>query len=241
MPVTRSLVLFDIDGTLLLTRGHGLAAMLDVGRELFGPAFRSDGVDFAGRLDPLIIGDLFDLNGVPRNVDNFGRMRRAYAMELKDRLVKHPPHPLEGARELATAVAEHEGAIAALLTGNYAECGVAKIVSIGLKPELFAFAVWGDESPHDPPHRDHLPGVALERALAGGYGEVRGVVIGDTPHDVQCAHAHGMRAIGVATGKYSVDELSAAGADLTVPKLTDIQGLLAWIAGDGGYHSIARN
>ncbi len=72
----------------------------------------------------------------------------------------------------------------------------------------------------------------MVRAREQGKAANRGVIIGDTPHDVRCARAHGMRAIGVATGKFGVDELSLAGADLVVPTLRDTDGLVSWILGD---------
>ena len=240
LKAVRTVVLFDIDGTLLITRGHGVAAMQEVGRSLFGSGFRSDGVDFAGRLDPLILGDLFEFSGVARTEANFGAMRAGYAAELNRRLAKAPPLALAGGAELVRAVAEHPGTIAGVLTGNFGECGAAKLASIGIDPAIFEISVWGDDSPHEPPHRDHLPGVALARAEAAGMGRVRGVVIGDTPHDVRCAHAHGMRAIGVATGRFGVDELSDAGADHAVATLSETSALLGWIVGETGSHSAAR-
>jgi len=240
LQAAKTVVLFDIDGTLLVTRGHGLAAMLAVGKALFGEGFRSDGVEFAGRLDPLIVGDLFDLSGVPRTAENFSRLRSGYGAELVRRLNVHPPLALEGGAALVNAVSAHPDAIAGVMTGNYVECGTAKLSAIGIDPTVFQIGVWGDESPHDPPHRDHLPGVALSRAAEAGFGTVRGVVIGDTPMDVRCAHAHGMRAMGVATGKFNVDDLSGAGADLVVQNLAETQSLLDWIVGAPGYHSAAR-
>jgi phosphoglycolate phosphatase len=54
-------------------------------------------------------------------------------------------------------------------------------------------------------------------------------VIGDTPHDVQCALAHGCRCLGVATGRSSVRELLAAGASRAVEDLSDTQGVLTWL------------
>jgi phosphoglycolate phosphatase-like HAD superfamily hydrolase len=58
------------------------------------------------------------------------------------------------------------------------------------------------------------------------------VIVGDTPHDVDCALTHGCRALGVATGGHAADELRAAGAHHVTPDLADTTSLLAWL--DGG-------
>ena len=55
------------------------------------------------------------------------------------------------------------------------------------------------------------------------------IIIGDTPADVDCAHASGARVIAVATGHFDIDALRAAGADLAVHDLSDTQKLLQWI------------
>jgi phosphoglycolate phosphatase-like HAD superfamily hydrolase len=58
----------------------------------------------------------------------------------------------------------------------------------------------------------------------------RVVIIGDTPHDVDCAHHSGARCLAVATGHFTEDQLREAGADLVVPTLADTEGLVRWIA-----------
>jgi phosphoglycolate phosphatase-like HAD superfamily hydrolase len=57
----------------------------------------------------------------------------------------------------------------------------------------------------------------------------RAVIIGDTPHDVSCARAHGLRSLAVATGVFSVDQLGATGADRVVPSLADTTDILTWL------------
>jgi phosphoglycolate phosphatase-like HAD superfamily hydrolase len=124
--------------------------------------------------------------------------------------------------------------VLALLTGNFAETGQMKLRSCGLDPSRFAIHVWGDESPHTPPARDHLVPVGMERyrnrtgRVPNGAGVV---VIGDTPHDVACAKAHGCRALAVATGYTSAAHLAAAGADRVLPDLTDTDGVIRWMLG----------
>jgi phosphoglycolate phosphatase len=236
------LLLFDIDATLLVTSRSGVYAMQDAGRELFGPAFSFGTVDFAGRLDPLILADLFRHNEIPPTPDNFAKMRRAYHAHMTRRLaVPNTARALPGVLDLIAALSARPDTTLALLTGNFAETGLLKIRSIGLDPATFPIQVWGDHSPHDPPQREHLVPVAFERynhharssgergAMMPPVGDVKPsnvLVIGDTPHDVACAKAHRCRSLAVATGLHSVATLQAAGADHVVPDLSDTAAIL---------------
>ena len=98
-----------------------------------------------------------------------------------------------------------------LLTGNFEVIAGIKLDHYNLG-RRFTFGGYGD---HHFDRRDLLP-MAIERARAAGVDAAgsRVVVIGDTPLDVDCAHAHGAVAVAVATGNYSAAQLDAAGADL---------------------------
>lgn len=233
------LILFDIDATLIKTGGVGMLAMAAAGQALFSPEFTSEGVSFAGRLDPLIIGDLLARNGVEPTPEHRAAMRRGYRDALLARLeADNTSYTLPGVAELLGALAGISGSVArgsapltlGLLTGNFPETGSIKLQHAGIDPQGFAVRVWGDESPHDPPARDHLPGVALERVSASWGRAATGpeaVVIGDTPDDIACARAHGCRVLAVATGQFSAGDL--AHADRTVEDLSDTEGVLAWL------------
>lgn len=228
------LILFDIDATLITTKRAGVHAMIDAGKRLHGPAFHADGVDFAGRLDPLILHDLLAANGVEPTAEAIGTMRQSYADALTRRLdEENTSRPLPGVMALLAKVsAAADRCTTGLLTGNFAETGGIKLRAAGIDPDGFAIRVWGDESPHIPPTRDHLPGVAIERASAAWGRPARGkevVVIGDTPHDIACARAHGCRVLAVATGKFTADQL--AHADLTLDTLADTDRVLSWLFG----------
>lgn len=228
-----TLILFDIDATLLLTGGAGVGAMGRAGRRLFGDHFSSEGVDFAGRIDPLLIRELLERNGVEPTRDHLVAFRSVYRDTLEaDMAASTKHHALPGARELVQAVHGGPGSALGVLTGNFAETGTIKLRRCGFDPELFAVSVWGDDSPHDPPSRDHLPEVALARFDAA-YGRrpdpSRVTIVGDTPHDVQCAKANGCRSLGVATGRYSTDDLTRAGADRAVADLRQTGDLASWL------------
>ncbi len=235
-PSPHLLVLFDIDGTLLSTGGAGLVALERAGRELFSPGFDVSGIDFAGRLDVLIMADLLRRHGVDAGSQAIARFRAGYAahMPWAMDLHKSKTEAKPGTRELVRATAELAGCTIGLLTGNFAETGTMKVRGAGFDPGVFRVNAWGDESTSTPPTRDDLPKSAMAKyaALHGRAVEPRRVVvIGDTPHDVRCARVNGCRSIAVATGKFSVAELRAAGADLAVPDLRDTARLVEWMAG----------
>ncbi len=227
------LILFDIDATMITTGGVGIKAMVAAGRELFGPGFNADGIDFAGRLDPLILGEMLDRSGVPRNAKNFADMRRGYGKYLVGELKNSDKkRVLPGVHELLARVGNEPGATRGLLTGNFQETGSLKLSMCGIDPTQFSVQVWGDESPHDPPARSHLPPIGIDRyhKLHGRPVASRDVtIIGDTPHDITCAKTHGCRSLGVATGKFKVDELAAVGADRVVQDLSDTDSIARWL------------
>lgn len=225
------LVLFDIDATLITTSRAGMHALGDAGRELFGASFTIDGVDFAGRLDPLIIRDLLIKNGHEPSENSARAIRERYRRHIAARLsTPGIGRPLPGVPTLLDAIEAHPELTMGLLTGNYADTGQLKLRACGVDPGRFSVAAWGDESPFDPPARHHLPPIAIER-----YTSLRGrpprtvAIIGDTPHDIHCARMHRCVSIGVATGVYGMESLTEAGADLVVADLSDTEGILSWL------------
>lgn len=215
------LLLFDIDGTLLLTERAGVASMLLAGRELFGEHFSFDGIEVAGRLDSLIWRDLCARNAVADTPENHDRFRARYGLALADRLVVDPTaRALPGVAPLLSALRQRDAAVLGLLTGNYPETGRLKIASAGLDPDQFLVAAWGI----DAAARRDLPPVAMRRhreLLGRDVAPEQVAIIGDTPHDVDCAKHNGCRVVAVATGSFSVEQLSRAGADLVVETLED--------------------
>ena len=94
--------------------------------------------------------------------------------------------------------------------------------------DLFPVTAWGS----DGKTRRELPPLAMSRheALTGSVLDPQQVVIiGDTPHDVDCARASGCRSLAVATGRYGADDLAASGADLVVEDLSRTESLVKWI------------
>ena len=226
------LVLFDIDGTLLLSRGASMQCFRLAGREILAREFETGGINFSGGLDPLIWRALCKHNGVDGADEHHPRFRAAYGRILKARLDEGGvAYALPGVTALLDALQEHDGRLAVgLLTGNYPETGCLKLAAAGLDVERFSVAAWGTDGDH---RRDLLP-VALARHAARSGTTLppeRVVVIGDTVHDIDCAAAHGARSLAVATGQAKVPELQAAGATLALPDLSDTARVVDWILG----------
>lgn len=234
------LLLFDIDQTMIDTQGAGKRAMLGAGRELFGSSFSFEGIAVAGRLDPLIVHDLFAANGVRDTREAREMFRRRYVERLGEELNAPGSRVLPGVVSLLTSLRERHANEATLgvLTGNWEESGRLKLDRLGVKSDWFAVHVWGDEGrPREGgalPRREDLVPVGFERYEKhhGGRRVLRPeqvVVIGDTEHDIACARAHGCRSLGVGTGRTSAEELARAGADLALPTLEDTSGVIAWL------------
>ena len=234
--MTKTLLLFDIDGTLLKAGGAGMRAMRRAGGRVFGDGFRWDGLNVAGSLDPLIVAQAAQNNGLVVNEWDQKTFREQYLLELEQDLARngHLVKTMPGVHDLLDRLrrrARTEGdLVVGMLTGNYRRAVPLKLATINVDPAWFRVMVCGDEAPTRP----DLVGLAMRRyEVLTGEPAVpsRVVVIGDTLRDVACAQAHGCVAFAVATGEYGMDELQAAGAEHVVPDLSDPTRLLAMLEG----------
>ena len=208
------LVLFDIDGTILLTDGAGRRAIHRALDEVFGATGPTDH-RFDGKTDPQIVRELMRMAGHhDEHID--GRMellleRYVGYLEEELRAAPHAVRVMPGVYDLLDALDAHRDVVLGLLTGNLVDGARAKLAAGGIDPDRFQVGAYGSD--HET--RAELPAVAQRRALERLGLDVRGsdiVVIGDTPADMTCGRAVGARAIGVATGHYSLDDLRAHGA-----------------------------
>ena len=234
IPATH-LVLFDIDGTLLLSAGAGrralTAAMLE---EVPDPAVY-DQVRFDGKTDPQIVRELLLLANHPGAADValIETICRRYVSLLEDEL-RHPRTTLKvmpGVHQLLAELEQQASVILGLLTGNMVQGAALKLSAAGIEPDRFVLGAYGSDSAHRP----DLPAIAARRAEPHFGREPRGrevVIIGDTPADVTCGQAISARAIGVATGSYSMESLTAAGAHAAFADLRDTTRVLEAILGE---------
>jgi len=225
-------VLFDIDATLLTTRGQGIRALRRAGADVFGEPFEVEHVESSGRLDPLIMLDMIEAARKRATEARLEEFRAAYLRRLDETLVPGVAGALPGVPALLEALGRIDEMVVGLVTGNLPETGLLKLERAGIDARQFEIRAWGCDSPHEPPARDHLPGVALERFLARHRREAdRSVtsIVGDTPHDVACAKAHGLRCLGVSTGLFDGCSLEEAGADLVLDDLTQTDEIVQWL------------
>jgi phosphoglycolate phosphatase-like HAD superfamily hydrolase len=223
------LVLFDIDGTLLTSLKAGLRGMQMAFLELHGVDVDFSDVEIAGRLDTLIWRDMTRKYGLPADAGAHEQFRDTYtrclAQVFKER---NTAEALPGTHALVDAVRATPNVTIGLLTGNYEATGMLKVRHAGFDHAGFVVNAWGD----DGPDRRSLVPVAMERYRSRHGTSVaaqRVVILGDTPHDVDCAKAHGARVLAVATGQFTVDQLRQAGADHVAANLSDTAELCKWI------------
>jgi phosphoglycolate phosphatase len=221
--VTR-LVLFDIDGTLVLTGGAGGRAMTRAFEDLFGVADAFHGIPMPGRTDSWILSDAAAVHGI--DATELSRFPSVYLTYLKTELERPGPRKgvMPGVRPLLDALAARSDVYLALLTGNYEDAARAKLEYFDLW-RYFRCGAFGDAAPN----RNGLLPKALGVVRACGGPHVTAehtMVVGDTPLDVACAAASGARSIAVATGGYDVDALRAAGADVVFEDLSDTDAVI---------------
>ena len=201
------LVLFDIDGTILRSNGAGRRAMIGALREIFGGTGPEDH-RYDGKTDPQIVREVMRIEGHgDAHIDErMDALMTLYLTHLERELVEANTVVYPGIRELLDALEARDDTVLGLLTGNLREGAHAKLRAAGIDPGRFRIGAFGSD--HE--HRPELPALARQRAQAELGIDLEGehlVIIGDTPADIECGRALGVRAIGVATGSYSVDEL----------------------------------
>jgi phosphoglycolate phosphatase len=228
----RCLVLFDIDGTLLLTSGAGRRAITAAIAEELGDSRPMRRIRFDGKTDPQIIAELLETAGhsdhlTPERLD---AICRRYVERLTAELQQPTTRTtvMPGVHRLLDRLERESGVMLGLLTGNIAEGAALKLRSAGIDPKRFLVGAYGS----DAAHRPHLPPIAADRA-ARYFGRVPSgpevVIIGDTPADIACGECINARTIAVATGGYARADLLACGPYAVFHDLSDTERVLTSI------------
>jgi phosphoglycolate phosphatase-like HAD superfamily hydrolase len=221
-----TVVLFDIDGTLVLTGGAGGRAMTQAFEDVFAVADAFRGIPMPGRTDAWILSDAMAAHGIPREVSGLTRFRDVYLNHLAIELERPGPRKgvMPGVRELLDVLAARSDVYVALLTGNYEAAARLKLEYFDLW-RYFPCGAFGDDAPD---RTGLLPKAIAHIAASGGPSipATEAIVIGDTPLDVACAAAAGARSIAVATGSHGVAQLRHAGADVVFEDLGDTAAVL---------------
>lgn len=217
------LVLWDIDHTLISTRG--------VGRELSAAAFEQatgtpmrEQAKIDGITEPVIFRETAKLHGLTTDRADFERFADALAEQHLARAgeLRNRGHALAGAAAALDAL-NAAGLTQAVVSGNIRPVSVIKLEVFGLDQHIkWDLGAYGE----DADERADLVRLALARA---GVGAAEAVLLGDTPADVEGAHAYDVRVIAVASGRSPEEDLTAAGAEIVLPDLRDTQRLVKLI------------
>ncbi len=205
-------VLFDIDGTLLVTGGAGGVAWQRGFEELYGvEADIAEHTD-AGMTDPEIVGIIFrEVIGREGSAEERAKAIGCYLKHLPDAVAESDGYRvMPGIEELLDRLID-AGVLLGLVTGNVEAAAHIKLAR-GHLNRFFSFGGYGSDSAD----RTEVTKAALRRAeLVSGSTLADGscISVGDTPRDITAGHGAGIRVVGVATGSYSVDQLNQAGAD----------------------------
>jgi len=209
-------VLFDIDGTLLVTGGAGGTAWQRAFQELHGVDANVAEHTDAGMTDPEIAAIIFrEVIGRDGSQEERSKAIAAYLRHLPETVAESPGYRvMPGVEALLDSLIDG-GALLGLVTGNIEAAAHIKLSRAGLN-RFFSFGGYGSDSAD----RIEVTKQALRRGelVSGGSLEGEGcLAVGDTPRDVAAGHGAELKVVGVATGSYTVDELREAGADWALP------------------------
>jgi phosphoglycolate phosphatase-like HAD superfamily hydrolase len=232
----RRLVLFDIDGTLVSAGGVSGRALVATLRETFGTAGAADDYDYSGKTDPQIVREL--MRGAGFADDAIEERLPGTLAQYRERLLgwlrPEDVTPKPGIAALLEALAAHPRATLGLLTGNLEPCARAKLAPVGANP-YFPFGAYGS----DHADRYQLPAIGLARGRAAAGVAFEGsdvVIVGDSVHDVLCGRSLGVRAVAVATGRTTPQQLAAVAPEALLGDFTDTMAAVRAILGDSEFN-----
>ena len=221
------LLLFDIDGTLILTGGAGSRAMARAFLATHGLEDALKTVDLAGRTDRIIMRDALTQAGRDHEDVDLDEFREAYCAALREEIQKPGTGRrglLPGVKPLLEQLATRDDVRLALLTGNFRASAEIKLAAFGVW-DYFSWGAFAD----DAIERDDLIRIAHARHETEHGRPIdaeRVVVIGDTPHDIRCARAGGAKAVAVATGNYDLATLERHQPDVLFKDLSETDAVL---------------
>lgn len=212
-------VLWDIDGTLLSSGGVAAQAFLDAVADVVGRRPVGRGLDLGGRIDPEIAAALLrsvhaDEDLVPEVLDRLHIIATARVDEFREHV-----RPLAGVVD-TLAMLEAAGVRQTVVTGNIESVGRIKLAAADLVPPIDADLGGFGDGGRD---RAEVARGALDRLVGAGWkhSTEQCWIVGDTPRDLLCARALGLRCALIGTGRHSLQSLRGLGADVVIPDLTD--------------------
>ena len=219
-------LLFDIDGTLLLTNGSGAHALNYALCETFGVETPCVDVDFCGRTDCSLLPEVLQRNGISTTQENLRRLMTSYTHRLPDTLNKYGGTVLPGVADLLQKLVKRTDVRCYVMTGNLHQTATQKLQHFGLL-KFFRGIFAGDQDAD----RRHLA-QRTARSLTQTHGsepESDTIVIGDTPADIDCGLEIGASVLAVCTGQFDRRSLELAGAHLVQDDLSSSATLYRWL------------
>lgn len=210
-------VLFDIDGTLILSGGAGQEALRLAMRREFSIADPAE-VNIHGCTDRGIANSLFEAHDIAFTDENWVRFLDSYLGHLTDELAKNNGEILPGVTELLNRIHEWDHVHLGLLTGNVRRGAEIKLAHFGLL-EFFPFGGFGDHSVD----RNDVASQARSEVhdkIGTHIADDRIWVIGDTPNDIRCARSINARVLAVTTGGYDRHALTREQPDVVLDDLS---------------------
>jgi phosphoglycolate phosphatase len=211
--------LFDIDGTLLRSRDRiHVNSFIQSVQRVTGFEVTLAGILLHGATDTAILREACRQAGIPADVleAQTGAILEAMCASVTEQRHSMDLVRMPGVEEALRHLAA-KGALLGVATGNLEMIGWIKIEEVGLR-EWFRFGGFSDNFPVRPELVAHAAKKARE--LAGPAARV--CVVGDTPRDIEAAHANSLSVIAVATGRYSFEELLVLNPEVSATSLADL-------------------
>lgn len=221
-----TLLLFDVDGTLIWGSRAGRRAMEQAFLSIYGREDATRGIDYRGKPDPLIFAEILERLGLDPADARSPHLWEAYLNRLREEFPRDPGHMVPGARAFVRRVAASPAFRLAVGTGNLAEATRIKLAAHGLDG-YFPTGGYGSDSDR----RSELVRRGIERARSHyGVDFARVIVVGDTPRDIACARENGAQVLAVAGGGHTLDELARHQPDWLFPDFTPLEEILSRLA-----------
>lgn len=222
------LFLFDIDGTLVWTRGAGREATQHAMIEVFGTCGALAAHHFGGKTDWQTLHELLHEAGmthaeIERRMPEYNA---AMGRQLEAIIGQYPVEACPGSLELVELLRQRDDVGLGIVTGNVSTTAPIKLRAAGFDPAWFPVGAYGHESMA----RDNLPALAVARAVEHyryPFAPEEVIVIGDTAADISCARALGAVAVAVETGFTQEGELVNAKPDYLLRDLTEFERVFA--------------
>lgn len=213
-------VLWDIDGTLLVTGGAGAVAWQRAFQEQWGVEANIEEHTQAGMTDPEIAAIIFrEVIGREGSAEERAAAIAGYLSHLEDAVNESSGYRIMPGIEAALPRLAEQGVLQGIVTGNIEAAAHIKLARGNLN-RFFQFGGYGSDSSD----RTEVTEKALERGegvLGSPLDRAVAISVGDTPRDVSAGHGAGIRVVGVATGAYTVDQQREAGADWPIADVRD--------------------